>query len=518
MSMMRKTLWAALLAAAVLISPVLGQEKESINLTLEESIAKALKNNLNIAVEMYSPQLAKFALGKAREIFLPSISGSYSDDHQVNPSYWWLSGAGTNWNKMKSYGVSIVETVPTGGNFTLSLQNYRSDTNQPFQLINPRYGSTLRLDFTQPLLKNFGTKVTRSGILQAENNLDISNTELRSTMMDTVYAVQEAYWNLVYAIENFKVKQQSLQLGRDLVAKNKKEVEFGQLAPLELLNAEATVAQRDADLIQAESLITRSEEVFKTILNLGAEGDALGKKLVPVDQPAVQALSVSINDAFKTALEKRPDLKIAQKTIETKELGVAVARNQTLPGLDLSLSYWSPGISGDQLIYSGNDFLNGVVIGKIPGSASNATRDAFKMLYSNWNVGVTLSIPVSALTTKSDLGYARADLGQSKVRIKAMEQQAALEVSDAARTIEANTKRVEAYRLARELAEKSLEAEVKKLAVGLSTNYFVLDFQEKLANARSAELKAKIDYVLSVSRLEKSMGVNLEKRGFKIVN
>ena len=120
------------------------------------------------------------------------------------------------------------------------------------------------------------------------------------------------------------------------------------------------------------------------------------------------------------------------------------------------------------------------------------------------------------MLTRSDLGYAQADLTQSQVQLKAQEQQAALEISDAVRTIEANAKQADAYRLSRELAEKSLDAEAKKLAVGMSTNYFILDFQEKLANARSAELKAKIDFVLSVERLEKSMGVSLEKRGFKI--
>jgi outer membrane protein TolC len=215
-------------------------------------------------------------------------------------------------------------------------------------------------------------------------------------------------------------------------------------------------------------------------------------------------------------MEKRPDLKIAQKNIENKELGVAVARNQTLPALDLTLSYWSPGISGDQLIYSGDNFFSGVVIGTVPGSSTNATRDAFKLLYNNWNVGLTLTLPLSSMLTRSDLGYARADLAQSQVQLKAQEQQAALEISDAVRTIEADAKQADAYRLSRELAEKSLDAEVKKLAVGMSTNYFVLDLQEKLANARSAELKAKIDFVLSVERLEKSMGVSLEKRGFKI--
>ncbi len=514
--MTRRSLITAVLAAIVFFQPVFGQAQQTINLTLEEAIAKALKNNLNVAVEMFTPELAERSLDRAREAFMPRFEMSYGNNRTENPSYWWISGAGTNISKMKDYSISIVEAVPTGGNFSVSMQNYLSDTNQPFQLINPRYGSTLRVDFSQPLLRNFGPKVARRQIALAEKNLEISNFQLRNTMMETIYLVQEGYWNLVFAIESFKVKQQSLQLGRDLLAKARKEVEFGQLAPLEILNAEAAVAQRDADLIQAEFAITRGQEVLKTMINLAAEGDIREARVVPVDRPAFTDVKLILSEALKTALDKRPDLWILQKTIESKELGLTVAKNQMLPGLDLTLSYWSPGISGDRLIYAGDNIFTGVLIGKEPGSSSDAFRDAFKMLYSNWNVGLTLTIPLSSFLTKADYAYAKAELGQSQVRLKNMEQQAALEISDSLRAIEANIKRVEAYRLARELAEKSLDAEVKKMTVGLSTNYFVLDFQERLANAKSLELKARIDAVLSVERLEKAMGVNLEKRGFKI--
>ncbi len=514
--MTSKILRAAVLAALIAAAPVLAQDRREVGLTLEEAIAKALQNNLSVAVEMYTPQLAERSLDRAREVFLPRFELSYGSGRDENPSYWWISGAGTNWSRMSNYGVSIVETVPTGGSLSLSLQNYKSDTNQPFQLINPRYGSTLRFDFSQPLLRNFGPKVTRSQIILAEENLDIGRQQLRNTMVQTVYLVQEAYWNLVFAIENYKVKQQSLQLGRDLLAKNRKEVEFGTLAPLEILNAEATVAQREADLIQAEFQITRGEEVLKTMLNLSVEGDPARMQLVPVDRPAFAPEKVDLGEFLKTALDRRPDLKILRTTISSRQLNVSVARNQTLPALDLTVSYWSPGISGDRLIYAGNDPFTGVIVDKVKGAASGATRDALKLLYNNWNIGLTLSLPVSSILSRADYAYARAELGQSQVRLKAAEQQAGLEISDAARAVEANAKRVEAYRLARDLAEKSLDAEVKKMAVGLSTNYFVLDFQDKLAAARSSELKARIDYILSVENLEKAAGINLEKRGFKI--
>jgi outer membrane protein TolC len=512
--MNRKTVLSAALAVLMLASAALAQERPALNLTLEEAIAKALKNNLNVAAEAFAPEMADRNLDRAREAFLPSFRMTYGNNRTESPSTWWISGAGTSVNRMADYAVSLVEAVPTGGTFTLSMQSYRSETNQPFQLINPRYGSTLQADFTQPLLKGFGPKVARRQITQARTGVEIADAQLRSVMSDTVYLVQEGYWNLVFAVESFKVKQRSLQLGRDLLAKNKKEVEFGQLAPLEILNAEATVAQREADLIQAEFLITRSEEVLKSMLNLKAEGEVRGLRLEPTDRPAVVEAKPGLDQALAAAREKRPDLGILRSTVGNKELALDVARNQMLPALDLTLSYWSPGISGDRLVYSGGDFFGGTVIGTVPGKSSDALRDAFKMLYSNWNVGLTLTVPLGSFTTRADLAYARADLDQSRVRLQASEQQAELEVSDAVRAIEANAKRVDAYRLARELAERSLEAEVKKLAVGLSTNYFVLDFQEKLANAQSLELRSKIDYVLSVERLEKSTGVNLEKRGF----
>ena len=206
-------------------------------------------------------------------------------------------------SKYRDYGLSLVQQIPTGGNFTLSLTSYKSDTNQSFQLINPRYGSTIRFDFVQPLLKDFGFKVSRKEIIIAQNNLDISRHQLEATLQDTIYRVQEAYWNLVYVIEDLKVKKQSLNLAQDLLAKNRKEVEVGKLAPIEILNAEAVVASREADILQAEALIKRNEDVLKNILNLPEEA-ALGK-IVPADQPTYVKKEISLEEALKKAYEKR---------------------------------------------------------------------------------------------------------------------------------------------------------------------------------------------------------------------
>ncbi len=510
-----KASFLPILILVLLFKPSFPEEKEVLSLSLEDCIVRALKDNLNVAVEVYSPELADVSLTKAKELFMPRFDLGFGNQRIESPSFWWLEQADTVISKYMDYSASLVQQIPTGGSFSLSLSGYNSDTTQGFQTMNPRYGSTLRFDLTQPLLRDFGFKVSRREIIIARNNLDISVNQFQSVLMDTIYLVQEAYWNLVYSIEDYKVKQQSLQLARDLLAKNKKEVEVGKLAPIEILNAETVVASRDADILQAEALIRRNEDVLKNLLNLSEEGEMRAIEIVPLDEPSLIQKEISLEEALKEALEKRPELKMKKKNIETNELNSGVAKNQMLPGLDLQFSYWSPGLSGDRVIYQGGDPFP-KPIGKEEGNPGDSLRDAFKLLYNNWTVGLTLSIPLSNFTTRADFVRANMELEKSQLELKNLEKQVFLEVKNAVRDVGTNYKRVQAYRLARELAEQRLEAEEKKLNVGLTTNYFVLQYQEELAKQSSMELKSLVDYSLAWARLEKVVGASLEKRDIKI--
>lgn len=514
--MKRKAIMIPIFILILFFKPSFCEDSEVLALSLEDCIVKALKDNLRVAVEVYNPELADVSLTKAKELFMPRFSLGFGSQQSKNPSSWWIEAIDVVTTKYTDYSASLVQQIPTGGSLSLSLTGFKSDTNQGFQTINPLYRSTLRLDFTQPLLKGFGFKVGRKEIIIAQNNLDISNNQLKQVLIDTIYLVQEAYWNLVYSIENLKVKQQSLQLARDLLAKNKKEVEVGKLAPIEILNAEAEVASREADILQAEALIRRGEDVLKNLINLSREGEVQPIKIVPLDKPSFVKKEISLEEALKEAFEKRPDLSMKKKEMETKGFDLSLAKNQMLPGLDLQLSYWSPGVSGDRILYLDDNPFLGVIVGKEKGSSTDSLRDALKLLYNNWQVALTLSIPLSNFTTKADYVRARMELEKSQLEIKNLERQVLLEVKDAVRDVETNFKRVEAYRVARELAEKRLEAEVKKLNVGLTTNYFVLEFQEALSDARSMELRALVDYNLAGARLEKALGRSLEQRNIKI--
>jgi outer membrane protein TolC len=509
---------ASFIAVFILISffkPCYSQEEEQLSLTLEECIIRALRDNLSVAVEVINPEIADASLIKAKETFMPRLDIGFGNEHVENPSSWLLEQADTVINKDLNYSATLVQQIPTGGNFSLSLYNNKYETNSGFQVINPRYGSTLRFGLTQPLLRNFGVKVSRREIIVARNNLDISVSQFEKTLLDTVYRVQEAYWNLVYTIDDYKVKQQSLQLAQDLLSKNKKEVEVGKLAEIEILNAEATVASREADILQAEALIRRSEDMLKDLLNL-TEGEELSpKKIIPLDKPSFDQEEISLEEALNKALEKSPDLKMKKKTLETNELDLKVAKNQMLPGLDLEFSYWSPGLSGTEIIFDpSNPF--GPPIGTEIHPPSDALKEALGFKFNNWTVGLTLSLPLSIFTTKADYVRAKMEIEKGLLELKNLEKQVFLEVRNAVRDVETNFKRVQAYHVSRELAERRLEAEVKKLNVGLTTNYFVLQYQEELARERSLELNSLVSYNLAKARLEKSLGTSLEKRNIKI--
>ncbi len=513
---------AAVLAVVLAATPALSlasqatAQGKAVSLTLDDAILKALKNNLNLAVQEYNPGIAGEAVSEAKEYFYPQLQLGAQASHDVSPSYWFLQSSSILKDNLQTFNAAIVGQIPTGGNYSLSLTGYKDKNNQAFQLINPRYGSTFRFDLTQPLLKNFGPKVSRRGIILAQNNFDISQSQLESTIMDTIYSVEEAYWGLVYSLEDYKVREQSLQLGRDLLAKNQKEVELGQLAPIEILNAQATVAAREADILAAKQAILRAQDVLKTIINLQAENPDATATIVPAEKPGFEKKSVSLDESLKIALARRPNLRAQKADIENKSLSYSVAKNQTLPQLDLQASYWSPGVSGDRLIYLNNDPFLGVIIGTQPGSISQSFKDAFNQLYKNWSVGLSLTVPLSSVLSRAEVARTRLELEQTQTQLKSLEQQITLEVSDAVRNIEINAQRYEAYKVARELSEKQLAAEERKLSVGLSTNFFVLDAQDKLATARSQELKSLVDYNLSLVQYERATGTSLQARHISV--
>lgn len=493
------------------------QEEKSITLSLEDCIVKAMKNNLGVAIEVLNPDLSDLAIMQAKEMFLPALSLSYSKRDTSNPSFSFLESTTQVSALRNGWSAEISQLIPTGGNFSISLDGYKNETTQSFQTINPRFGRTLAFSFSQPLLRDFGVKTTRREIIIARNNLDISETQLKRSLQQTVYDVEQAYWALVGYTENLKVRLMSLQLAQDLLDKNKRSVEVGTLAPIEILSAQSAVASREADIIQAETQVKDSEDSLRMLLNLAAEGIEEDLQIIPTDTPDFTKHEVSFEEALRKAIENRPDLNGTRIDLKNREINLKYAKNQLLPALNLTASYWSPGISGTQIIFDpSNPFAP--PIGSIEHGPGEAMSDALGFTYDNWSVGFTLDIPLDSIFSRANYAQAKVNMEQSLLMLQDQEQQIYLEVKSAVRAVQNNYKRVQAYKVARELAEKTLEAEEEKLKVGISTPYFVLQYQTELTTAQTNELQAIIEYNISLATLDRALGTSLEKKNIRFTD
>jgi outer membrane protein TolC len=253
MSLPRRTL-CLLLGLALSVPFGRAQDREA-SLSLGACILEALRNNLGVAIEVINPRLSALSFGFVKEKYVPSLSLGFGSSNTSSASFSWIEAAAQITSQDQTYSAQVSQFIPTGGRVYATLATYKSESNRSFQTINPRFGSTLTLSVWQPLLRNFGVGLNRRDIIVARNNLDISEVSFRAVLQNTIYTVEQSYWSLVYAVENLKVRRQSLELAKDLLAKNTREAEVGTIAPIEVLNAEAEVATREADILQAEALV-----------------------------------------------------------------------------------------------------------------------------------------------------------------------------------------------------------------------------------------------------------------------
>ncbi|MCJ7578978.1 MAG: TolC family protein [Candidatus Aminicenantes bacterium] len=506
--MRKKNLICFLILTVCVFSSLWALPQKQKNITLEECIVFAIKNNLDVTAELITPEIAQMAITQSREKFLPALSFGFTRQSTNSTSFSFIESSEQVLTTYNNYSGQISQMLPTGGQLNVSLNTNMYDTSQNFLTINPRYGSTLDFSFSQPLLRNFGIKTNRREIIVAQNNRDISENDFRKILLDTVFAVEDAYWNLVYSVQTLEVKRQSLELAQDLLHKSQKEVEIGTLAPKEILSAQAEVAAREADILQADTLVKNNIDRLKTLINFSDEEEEI--LLIPSDEPAFELKDISLEEAFHTALENRPDLFSSRINLKNRDLDIRFAWNQLLPALNLNANYWSPGLSGDQILYLDNNPFTNVIVGTIPGGAGNALKDALNFKYQNWSLYFTLDVPLNSIFSRAALLTAKKNRERAEVRMKSLEQKAFLETKTTIRTVKSDYLRVEAYKIARELAEQKLEAEESKLRAGMTTNFMVLQYQRDLANAKTSELRAVIDYNLSLSRLNNTLGISLK--------
>ncbi|HSQ34382.1 MAG TPA: TolC family protein, partial [Candidatus Binatia bacterium] len=488
---------------------------EEKTLTLQDCLAIALRNNIALGIQVVQVERQEGLYKEAKEKFLPTLTFLLGKADTNSPSYSWIEAEGAISAQSQQLSGQVSQALWLGGSLSVAIETSQYESNQRFQTISPRYESAINFTLVQPLLRDMGNRISRQGILIARNQRDMSANELKTALLETVYRVEELYWNLVFAERNLDAKTKALTLAEDLLHKNKKMAELGVIAEIEILSAEAETASRRAEILEAGALLENSRDELLSTINLEAEEPGSAVRIKAGDDPQRQERTVDSAEVLRQALANRPDYLNSAISLASRDLELGYARNQLLPALNLNFRYWSPGLAGTQILYQDNNPLTGEVIGIVPGAVADAFKNAMEFNFKNWALYLSLDIPLSSIVSRGALAAAKMVRREARLRRLDLERQIALEVSTAARAVATSFQRIQATGYARELADKKLAAEEKRQAAGLSTSYIVLQFQRDLTQAVSTELRALCDYSLALARLEKIAGTGLQAKGIE---
>lgn len=489
------------------------KEPEKIELSLMDCVLSVLKDNLEIAVQSYEPEIAEFSIKQAQDIYWPKLNLGYSNFNYNYLTNWAVQG--TNYvDRTLRYNFGVKQKIVTGGELEISLLTQSSDTTRALTTINPNYRGELSLNFTQPILKGFGSKINSIDITKAKNLRDISVIGLKSNLVQKVYELEEVYWNLVYSIENLKVYEMTLNQNLERLQQVKEAERIGAKSSLEVLRTETEVANYENSVLAGQTQVETFQDRLKSLLNFSTETEYL-KSIIPTDMPSLEKIDISFAEALKTAYAESPEMEKYMKEIENVMLEVTFQKNQILPQLDLSASLWFPGQSGDILIFKDNNPYSGIVVDKIKGSRIDSFKDVFNFKYRNWYVTLNLNIPLESFFSRSSLAKAKLEEEKKMLEREKIEKDIYYNVREALKELKNREKQIDSATRYRELTEKRMEAEEERYNLGLVGNEWLFQYQRDLAQAKVSEIKAHIDYRIAAAKLERIMGVNLKNKDIK---
>jgi outer membrane protein TolC len=475
-------------------------------ISIDEAVKLGLEQNLGIQIQRYDPQIQDTAVSQARSFWSPQISATLSKQSQSQAVTNSLAGGAnsiTNGNLFT--GASLSQTLPWGASYTANWNNQRITTNNLFTTFSPQIASNVNFQFSQPLLRNFSIDAIRNQVALTKKGRELSDIQLDSVIVQTTRAVRNAYWDLSASINNLKAQQESLALSQQSLSDNRKRVEIGTLAPIDIVQAQAEVASNEERVIVAEALIKRAQDNLRALILDPAAADFFTTTFEPSDSAPFQEQAIDIDSAVRNALDKRADLRSAKNSVERSDIDIRYLRNQILPDINAQAAYITRGVGGVQLSsLSPDDVLAGNFDRRVLANRGfgSVLGDVFQNAYPDWTVGVQIAYPLGSSTAHANLARARLEYQQSQTQLKNVQMQISTQVREAGRNVQTNQKRVQSARASRELQEKKLEAEEKKQAAGMSTSFFVFQAQRDLAQARTLEIQAIADYNKSMVDFE----------------
>jgi outer membrane protein TolC len=473
-----------------------------VRLSADEAVRMALENNLGVQPERLSPRITTLNVAQARAAYAPVLVSNFFNRSSTQPPSSFITGGGSVLtNETLSQNAGLQQNVPWGGGrYTFTIDGSKVTTSAIDSRYNPQLSSNLTAQYIQPLLRGFKTDNLRQQIETSRNNEVIADIGLRERITTTTQDVRNAYFDLIGAIEGQKVAVQSLQLSQESLRSNRTKVEVGTLAPIDIIEAEAEVASNEEAVINAEARIKTVEDRLRTLVLNPSQPDFWQVRLEPTDAPALNPVAIDVEAAIANALANRTDIARVKKQLDNVDVSVRFAENQRMPGLDVIANYNVIGYAGTQFQF-GEGFPPPVLDSSVRGFSS-ALRDVVGQDFRTWSVALNFSYPIGTSQADAAVASGRLQRQQGNVSLRDLELQVTTAVRDAARQVDTNLKRVEATRKARDRAERRLEAEQKRMTVGLSTTFQLFQAQRDLARQRQQEVNAMIDYNRSVVGFE----------------
>ena len=477
-----------------------------LSISLDDAVRLALENNSGVRIEETQVERQKFTLLGACQPFDPTLQTIANANRYSTPGSSELQGIGQTGsvaqNSLTQLGqISYSQMFKTGTNISGTVSSTKSSTNNSYFYFNPSYSSTLNFQFTQPLLRNAGKFANTAPLIIARRSLRQSRASFAAQVNDLIFQVVSQYWAVVQASGNLKVDQESLSLAEASYQHDKRALELGALPPLDIYRSQSEVAARNLQVIQGQYALKQAEDNLR--LTIGANQDqaihALNLELTEKPEPSGELESISMDDALKSALAGRPEVEVADDSLENDKTNIQLAHNHLLPDLSLTGFYQSSGLGGNQY-----DLNTGALISRGGFGSSFGQLSGFG--FPGYGASLTLNLPIRNRGAQANLGSALVSRSSDLYTARQTRETITSQVNNAVRMLEEAKLTLEAGKLSYDLAQKSLAADQRKYELGAETNFFVLDAQSKLAQANLDLLQTQIDYQVARAEVDHATG------------
>lgn len=478
-------------------------------LTLQRALEQGLGKNLDLRVEALNVPIGKEDVTAEDALFDPTMDATLSGQTQKTPTASAFSGDDFNLQRTYDGEAGISKKFRFGLDGSLSVQTSRDSNNSTIEGLDPQYRSFLVLGLTQPLLRDFGTGVNTTDVRIAETRLQQATLGTLSKAQGLAADIETAYYEMAQAIEVYRYRIESRNLAQQLLEGNREKFDAGLIPISEVQEAETAVASRDEQVLSARQQVETVGNRLKNLLEINWD-DPMSREFYRTESlPGTDQVFPSLNEALPVALTSRPDLEQQRLEIVRRNIRLEYAENQILPRLDLNATLGANGLSGEQrsIEFAG--------VASDPNAQTGDYFDSVDRLADGdgyeWYAGVRLSYPLGNREAKARYRRSGLEKKQAIYGLKRLETTVETEVINGLIAVKHSLERVQVSRRFESLAETTLSQEMERLKEGLSDTFRILDFQDKVIEARIRKVTALGDFDKGLADLYRAMGTNLER-------